>query len=651
MMYNLNIQFQILLILTIGSIIYCQSLSNYQASEYQFHSSGQIEESIIYEMYKQYEGYSFHQLLNDKDIFEDSQKLDINIQYNTKIKAIDKGDNIEVYNNYKLSKQFDQSLWNRQCCSRPDNLYNYNFNEYDNPGLVISNLDQNTDILVSTKVTTQFTNGLNPNIIYLDQNLSPSPQQNQALIKSGQQGLFQIQTACPDSDNYNFENYWTAISISINIQNAQVQAHLNNQEQARNDNNQQISESINVYYFFACDEKFRPVKYAVSLNILVIVLSIIVLIMAIYSNPLSISSLCQQSRPESNQLNNSTYSQISSQRKFERYELKYYHASVYGALVITIGISNIYINHDRLEYIMNIIMAIVTSFSTWFFTNELQCHSKWIKKRVQSVFFSFKFFKFQLMDLISLCFTATLEFLWLYFGKTWYFSDILALFLLGSLMKLLKFKSLKQAFMFLSICLLVDAIGALIVYFHEDLSYDILFINQYNEPFLIAIRSINVIYDKYCSWLPVTGTAFPGILINYCYRYDRSFQNYNTRAFTYLGLFGYFFSSIIYMIIATFNIHQWPYSTVNYPIMCLFILLFAYKRSEHLYLWNGSFYDVVEIAQQFVEDDRTISNGIEDPNVLYSDLQVQSVRNSESLSQQVQLITEYERVSGQSINQ
>ncbi|EAR85998.1 signal peptide peptidase (macronuclear) [Tetrahymena thermophila SB210] len=642
-------QSQIFLILIFGSIIYCSSLSNYKESEQQLQSGQCQEENILQEKQNQKEEYGLRPLQTYKYLQQNQQKLNIQIQYNTQIQSINQGESIEVYNNYKLSKQFDQSLWNRQCCSRPDNLYNYNFESNENPGLIIQNLHQNTDIIVSTNIKTQFTDGLRPSIMYLDQNLNPPPpQQDQVLIKSGEKGLFQILTACPS--HYNFENYWTAISITIDIQSVQVKTQANNEAQEVGD--EQISESINVYYFFVCDEKFRPVKYAVSLNILVIVLSIIVLVMAIYSTPLSISSLCQ-TRPQSNQINNSTYSQISNQRKFERYELKYYHASVYAALVITIGISNIYINHDRLEKIMDIIMAILTSFSTWFFTNELQCHSKWIKKRVQIVFFTIKYFKFQLMDLISLCFTAILEFLWLYFGKTWYFSDILALFLLGSLMKFLKFKSLKQAFMFLSICLLVDAIGALIVYFKEDLSYDILFINQYNEPFLIAIRSINIIYDKYCSWLPVTGTAFPGILINYCYRYDRSYQNYNTRAFTYLGLFGYFFSSIIYMIIATFNIHQWPYSTVNYPIMCLFILLFAYKRSEHLYLWNGSFYDVVEIAQQFVEDgtDRSASNGIVDPSVLYSDLQVQSVRNSESLSQQVQLITEHERISGQSINQ
>ncbi|KAL4499966.1 hypothetical protein ABPG72_015315 [Tetrahymena utriculariae] len=646
-----HIQFQIFLILIFGSIIQCSKLSNYNQSHSHLNSGVYQEENILQQRQSQQEGYGLRQLQTDQDIFKNSQKFNIQIQYNTMIKSIDNGNSIEVYNNFQLSNQFDQSLWNRQCCSRPGNLYNYNFQQQDNPGLVIQNLDENTNILVSTTLKTQFTDGLKPSIIYLDQD-PLSPQKDQALIQSGKKGRFQILTSCPKEKDQNFENYWTAISITINIQKSQVQAQANNQAQAIGDNNQQNSESINVYYFFVCNEKFRPVKYAVSLNILVILLSIIVLIMAIYSTPLSISSFCQ-SRPQSNQSNNSTYSQISAQRKFERYEIKYYHASVYGALVITIGISNIFIDHDTLENIMDIIMAIVTSLSTWFFTNELLCHSKWIKKRVQTVFFRIKLFQFQLMDLISLCFTALLEFLWLYFGKTWYFSDILALFLLGSLMKLLKFKSLKQAFMFLSICLLVDAIGALIVYFHEDLSYDILFINQYNEPFLIAIRSINIIYDKYCSWLPVTGTAFPGILINYCYRYDRSYQNYNTRAFTYLGLFGYFFSSIIYMIIATFNIHQWPYSTVNYPIMCLFILLFAYKRSEHLYLWNGSFYDVVEIAQQFIEDgtDRSASNGIVDPSVLYSDLQVQSVRNSESLSQQVQLITEHERISGQSINQ
>lgn len=157
--------------------------------------------------------------------------------------------------------------------------------------------------------------------------------------------------------------------------------------------------------------------------------------------------------------------------------------------------------------------------------------------------------------------------------------------------------------MFLFFCLVIDSISALIVYFTEPLSYDVLFINEYNEPFLIALPSINKVYNKYCSWLPVTGTAFPGILMNYCYRYDKSYINSNTKAFTYLSLFGYLFSSFIYMIITTFNNHTWPYSLVNYPLICLFIFIFAYKRSEHLRLWDGKFYDVLELGKRVMEEE------------------------------------------------
>jgi len=51
------------------------------------------------------------------------------------------------------------------------------------------------------------------------------------------------------------------------------------------------------------------------------------------------------------------------------------------------------------------------------------------------------------------------------------------------------------------------------------------------------------------------------------------------------------------MIITTFNVHTWPYSLINYPIMGIFVFLFAYKRGDHLILWNGSFYDFDNIRQ------------------------------------------------------
>lgn len=65
----------------------------------------------------------------------------------------------------------------------------------------------------------------------------------------------------------------------------------------------------------------------------------------------------------------------------------------------------------------------------------------------------------------------------------------------------------------------------------------------------------------------------------------------NTKTFTYIGSISYVLGSTAYMIISTFNVHTWPYSLINYPIMSLCIFLFAYKRGDHLVLWNGSFYD------------------------------------------------------------
>lgn len=171
---------------------------------------------------------------------------------------------------------------------------------------------------------------------------------------------------------------------------------------------------------------------------------------------------------------------------------------------------------------MDVGMAIICFAACWFFFSELQCQNKRIHTCVSATILQINIFSFKRMDVLSCTLSAVLLFLWGSSGKAWYFSDLIALCLLGTMMKLLKFRSLKQAFTFLIICLLVDSMGAIAVYLSQTMSYDVLFLNDYNEPFLIDFPSIMILYNKWCNWLPVTGTAFLGLLINFCFRFDKS---------------------------------------------------------------------------------------------------------------------------------
>lgn len=110
-------------------------------------------------------------------------------------------------------------------------------------------------------------------------------------------------------------------------------------------------------------------------------------------------------------------SQILSIKKFERYEIKYYHSCIYALLFITLALPNRYMNKNDIEKVMNIIMAIITSFSTWFFSNELLCHIKPLRKKLFKILIRTPFFNIYIMDLISMIFTFVIEFLWLYFDK------------------------------------------------------------------------------------------------------------------------------------------------------------------------------------------------------------------------------------------
>lgn len=66
---------------------------------------------------------------------------------------------------------------------------------------------------------------------------------------------------------------------------------------------------------------------------------------------------------------------------------------------------------------------------------------KLIKKRILFL---------RICDYISLSCSITIVYLYIHFNKPWFLSDLLSVFIMGSMIKLFKFRSLRDSIMFLT---------------------------------------------------------------------------------------------------------------------------------------------------------------------------------------------------------
>ena len=164
-------------------------------------------------------------------------------------------------------------------------------------------------------------------------------------------------------------------------------------------------------------------------------------------------------------------------------ELKYYHSLIYLLFILSVFLINNYLSHPLLVRIISYTMYAVYFLLMVYFLNELQAYLKYFTF-LQKTFFSIRFLNFQTMDFFSIIIALVLSFLEFYLRKPWYVSDIISTLIIGALMKLMKFKRMKEAVYFLLICLLSDCILAGVFHFTNSQCYDTVIIDKYNSPIL-----------------------------------------------------------------------------------------------------------------------------------------------------------------------
>lgn len=173
-------------------------------------------------------------------------------------------------------------------------------------------------------------------------------------------------------------------------------------------------------------------------------------------------------------------------------------------------------------------------------------------------------------------------------GGMWIFNDILAICSVIAAIKIFKIRSLKVALTLLFSSLLLEVAIGLFVHYVLGQSYNNLIIQAFESSLVIVFPSITPEFYRRCSWLPLTNLIFPGVMISYLRRFDKS---RGTLLYLVIGYGSFYFGAIAWMLIDMNIRHATPMGLVIYPAMCIIVYIFAIRRNEMKTLWSGFFYD------------------------------------------------------------
>jgi hypothetical protein len=115
-----------------------------------------------------------------------------------------------------------------------------------------------------------------------------------------------------------------------------------------------------------------------------------------------------------------------------------------------------------------------------------------------------------------------------------------------ALMKLLKIQSLSLGIFMLLSLLAIEATVGIFVHYMVKISYNNYVINLFQNPIILVMPSITPELYRQCAWLPISAVLFPGLLLSYLRRFDKS---RGTFVYFLIGLISFYLGSILWMII------------------------------------------------------------------------------------------------------
>jgi hypothetical protein len=225
-------------------------------------------------------------------------------------------------------------------------------------------------------------------------------------------------------------------------------------------------------------------------------------------------------------------------------------------------------------------MGMVVSFNELFYMLKIQ--------KLKKTLININKIAIRITDLISFFIGVGILLSWIFNDKNWIISDFISLSVMIGTIKIFKITSFKKALILFITEVSIEIIFAILIDVLDKTSYEDVFLKDFNNPLLIQLPTINPVYGLKCSWLPLSVTIFPGILLSYFHRFDKS---RNTKIYFITSSIAFFIGAMIWIVITSVSPISFPFESITSPLMLIFVILFAYNRKEINVLWNGKFYD------------------------------------------------------------
>lgn len=123
-------------------------------------------------------------------------------------------------------------------------------------------------------------------------------------------------------------------------------------------------------------------------------------------------------------------------------------------------------------------------------------------------------FRIRIMDIIGFCIGFGVLCAWFFTGQIWMVSDLIFVFIFITLIKVIKFGSLKIALINFICTLILDLIFITVTevirktYFSTN-------INIFNNPLFLTAPIIAFIPNYRCAWYFILSMAYPGMFLAY----------------------------------------------------------------------------------------------------------------------------------------
>lgn len=127
--------------------------------------------------------------------------------------------------------------------------------------------------------------------------------------------------------------------------------------------------------------------------------------------------------------------------------------------------------------------------------------------------------RIRIMDVLGIIFGFGIASLWILTGKNWIISDVIYFFMYTTIIKTIKYGSLKIALAAYIIIGIADFVFIIITYM-ENYYFNNIILTIFNNPFFIMCPTINFVPDQQCSWFFISCISAPGIILAYLRRFD-----------------------------------------------------------------------------------------------------------------------------------